>query len=65
MFKSMAGIDIVHVPYKGDAPEVTVYYPRWGVELFNLGTKEMPARYLADIVKYSKVIRDAKIPQVD
>ena len=25
------------------APEVTVYYPRWGVELFNLTTEEFTA----------------------
>ncbi|MFM9969540.1 MAG: tripartite tricarboxylate transporter substrate binding protein [Burkholderiales bacterium] len=47
------------------APEVTVFYPRWGVELFNLNTEEMTARYLADIEKFTKIIREAKIPQVD
>jgi len=47
------------------APEVTLYYPRWGVELFNLSTEEFTARYLADIDKYARIIRDAKIPQVD
>lgn len=47
------------------APEVTVFYPRWGVELFNLSTEEMTARYMADIEKFSKVIREANIPQVD
>ncbi|OGA00290.1 MAG: hypothetical protein A3H35_04465 [Betaproteobacteria bacterium RIFCSPLOWO2_02_FULL_62_17] len=47
------------------APEVTLYYPRWGVELFNMGTEEFTARFLADIDKYAKIIRDAKIPQVE
>ena len=47
------------------APEVTVFYPRWGVELFNLNTEDMTARYLADIEKYSKIIREAKIAQVE
>ena len=47
------------------APEVTLFYPRWGVELFNLNTEEFTARYLSDIEKYSRVIREAKIPQVD
>jgi tripartite-type tricarboxylate transporter receptor subunit TctC len=47
------------------APEVTAFYPRWGVELFNMNTEEMTARYLADIDKFVKIIREAKIPQVD
>ncbi len=47
------------------APEVSVFYPRWGVELFNLSTEEMTARYLSDIEKFTKVIREANIPQVD
>ncbi len=47
------------------APEVTVFYPRWGVELFNLNTEDMTARYLADIEKFSKIIREAKIAQVE
>ena len=47
------------------APEVTVFYPRWGVELFNMNTEEFTARYFADIEKYTRIIREAKIPQVE
>ena len=47
------------------APEVTVFYPRWGVELFNMNTEEFTARYLADFDKFTRIIRDAKIAQID
>ena len=47
------------------APEVTAFFPRWGVELYNLGTEEFTARYLADIDKFVRIIRESKIPQVD
>jgi hypothetical protein len=29
------------------------------------GTEDFTARYLADIDKYTRIIRDAKIPQVE
>ncbi len=47
------------------APEVQKYFPAWGVEPDFRGTEEFTARYHADIDKYVRIIRDAKIPQVD
>jgi len=44
---------------------VAKYYAAWGVEPYYLTTEQFAERYLADIRKYSKIIRDAKIPQVD
>jgi tripartite-type tricarboxylate transporter receptor subunit TctC len=49
----------------GSLPELTKYYHAWGVEPYNVNSEQFTARYLADIETYSKIIRDAKIPQVD
>jgi tripartite-type tricarboxylate transporter receptor subunit TctC len=46
-------------------PDVTKYYAVWGVEPFYMNTEQFTARYLADIEKYTRVIREAKIPQVE
>ena len=46
-------------------PDVVKYYGVWGVEPFYLGTEAFNARYLADIEKFRKLIREANIPQVD
>jgi tripartite-type tricarboxylate transporter receptor subunit TctC len=46
-------------------PDVVKYYPAWGVEPDYRNTEEFTARYLADIEKYTRIIRDAKVPLVD
>jgi tripartite-type tricarboxylate transporter receptor subunit TctC len=47
------------------APDVTKYFPLWGVESYHLGTEDFTARYLSDIEKYARIIREARIAQVD
>jgi tripartite-type tricarboxylate transporter receptor subunit TctC len=46
-------------------PDVVKYYGVWGVEPYNLATDAFTTRYLADIEKFRKLIREAGIPQVD
>jgi tripartite-type tricarboxylate transporter receptor subunit TctC len=46
-------------------PEVSKFYAVWGVEPDYRNTEDFTARYLGDIEKFSKIVRDARIPQVD
>ena len=47
-------------------PEFTnKYLPQWGQEAMTLSASGFHARYLADIEKSKKIVRDARIPQID
>ena len=46
-------------------PDVAKYFVAWGVEPDYRNTEEFMARYLADIEKYTRIVRNAKIPLVD
>jgi len=47
------------------SPDLAKYFSAWGVEPPNVAPDALPARYKAEIDKYSKLIRDAHIPLVD
>jgi tripartite-type tricarboxylate transporter receptor subunit TctC len=46
-------------------PEVVKYYSAWGVEPDYRNTEDFTARYHADIEKYTRIVRDARVPLVD
>jgi tripartite-type tricarboxylate transporter receptor subunit TctC len=46
-------------------PDVAAKLPGWGAEPAGTTPAEFSARYRADIVRYAKIIKDAKVPLVD
>jgi tripartite-type tricarboxylate transporter receptor subunit TctC len=47
------------------SPELAKYYAAWGAEPPNTSPEELPARYRAEMEKYAKLVREARIPLVD
>ena len=47
------------------APDVEKIVASWGVEGIGMGVDEFEVRYRADVEMYARLVRDAKIPQVD
>lgn len=48
-----------------DAEMVKTYYPRWGLDPEVMASDAFHARYLSEIESFKRVVRDAKIPQID
>ena len=47
------------------APDVAKYYAGWGVEPVGSSPEEFTARFRADVAKYARIIREARVPLVD
>jgi tripartite-type tricarboxylate transporter receptor subunit TctC len=58
LFKSTAGIDIVHVPYKGQAPATADLLGGQVSFMFNNPITSLP-HIKSDVVKWGKVVRDS------
>jgi hypothetical protein len=63
MFKMMAGVDLLHVPYRGAAPALTV-----NARLHELGgsaltgtSAQFAKLFVSDVEKWGKVVRAANI----
>ena len=47
------------------APDVQKILVGWGVEGIGMGVEQFEVRYRADVEKYARLVREARIPQVD
>jgi tripartite-type tricarboxylate transporter receptor subunit TctC len=47
------------------APDVMKYYPGWGVDAVGSTPEQFAPVFRAEVEKFARVIRDAKIPQAD
>jgi len=48
-----------------DPEMVKTFYPRWGLDPEVMASEAFHARYLSEIETFKRVVRDAKIPQID
>ena len=48
-----------------DPEMVKTFYPRWGLDPEIMAADAFHARYISEIETFKKVVRDAKIPQID
>lgn len=60
LFSMMAGVQLIHVPYKGSAPSVTALVAGEVMSSFDSMQSTMPF-IRADMAKWAKVARAAKI----
>ena len=47
------------------SPDVTKYFPGWGVDPVANSPEQFGAIFRSEVEKFARVIREAKIPQVD
>src|SRR5207245_730078 len=61
MFKGLAGVDILHVPYRGDDPDVQRSLAESGLEPLKESPEQFGARMLRDYERFRDIVKAAKL----